>query len=281
MLFAEAAAGYIAGGGTDAVFYVLDSYKVQRQMGMKHLDWRSLSKGLVSLSLSGSAPSIATFFVIYTPLKRQIQASGWASQSGVLFASVCGAVPASLVAVPADVIKKQVVLGLADSPGTASRSIWRKAGLRGFFVGWQANMIKDVPFAAVKMSLYEGIVQLYMHLASKADLEPSPLEASGAGLASGVVSAIMTNPLDVVNTRIKAAAVPTTSVMEAGRMVVKRDGAKALLAGVGPRMFIIGFGSSLFWSLYSTVKMALAPSDDSMPVARSEGHSQEPANPGR
>ena len=27
--------------------------------------------------------------------------------SGVLFASVCGAVPASLVAVPADVIKKQ------------------------------------------------------------------------------------------------------------------------------------------------------------------------------
>ena len=32
----------------------------------------------------------------------------------------------------------------------------RYAGILGFFVGWQANLTKDVPFAALKLSLYEG-----------------------------------------------------------------------------------------------------------------------------
>eukprot|EP01049_Picozoa_sp_SAG25_P006981 SAG25_NODE_550_length_6992_cov_63.479182_2_plen_100_part_00 len=60
---------------------------------------------------------------------------------------------ASIVSVPSDVLKKRVVLGLESSVGSAIRHIWAADGARGLFVGWRANVIKDVPFAAVKMSL--------------------------------------------------------------------------------------------------------------------------------
>jgi len=105
------------------------------------------------------------------------------------------------------------------------------------------------------MTLYEGLVMAYMSLSGQqSGTLPTPLEASGAGLASGVVTAVLTCPLDVINTRIKAGDLATTSMMEAGRQVVQRDGTRALFVGLGPRMFIIGFGSSLFWSVYANVK---------------------------
>jgi len=49
------------GAGTDAVFYMLDSYKTQKQMGQQ-MKFSTLSKGLVPICLSGNAPSIAAFF---------------------------------------------------------------------------------------------------------------------------------------------------------------------------------------------------------------------------
>merc|ERR1711904_299731 len=116
---------------------------------------RRLTRGLLSLSLTGSAPSIAAFFVLYSPLKRAVDGTG--IYGGVLAASAIAAVPASLVAVPADVVKKHVVLGIAKSPQAAAREIVQQRGVNGLFVGWQANVAKDVPFAVVKMALFEGI----------------------------------------------------------------------------------------------------------------------------
>ena len=177
----------------------------------------------------------------------------------MLLGAAAAAVPASLVAVPADVIKKQVVTGVHASPLSCVRHIVGKQGVSGLFLGWQANVLKDVPFAAVKMSLYEGLLWGYMRLSGQpTGTNPTPLEASGAGLASGIVTAVLTCPLDVVNTRIKAGDVATTSMLEAGRQVVGRDGTRALFVGLGPRMFIIGFGSSLFWSVYANVKARVA-----------------------
>jgi len=104
------------------------------------------------------------------------------------------------------------------------------------------------------MTLYEGLVATYMRLTNQTSRTPSPLEASGCGLASGVISAVMTCPLDVVNTRMKAGDVNPDSMVLAGRQIVERDGARALFLGLAPRMVIIGFGSSLFWSIYASVK---------------------------
>jgi hypothetical protein len=62
-------------------------------------------KGLVPLALLGSVPSFGIFFAVYESVKHSMEANGY-HKSAVAVASFAGGVPASIVAVPADILKK-------------------------------------------------------------------------------------------------------------------------------------------------------------------------------
>mmetsp|Transcript_62314 Transcript_62314/g.171330 ORF Transcript_62314/g.171330 Transcript_62314/m.171330 type:complete len:186 (+) Transcript_62314:792-1349(+) len=158
--------------------------------------------------------------------------------------------------------------------GAARQVIAERGGVRGLFIGWEANLLKDVPFAAFKLSLYEGLMRFYLYMTPRPNSTVQAWESSAIGVASGMVTAVVTNPLDVINTRVKAAQAPaaaTTGSGEAGagaamaarsevriasiaRNLVKNEGSGALLSGLGPRLLILGFGSGLFWGAYGFAK---------------------------
>lgn len=204
----EAAASAGAGITVDSVFYSLDSYKTHAQsasgvakFGLK--EFRGLFRGFLPVVASGSAPSFAVFFSLYEPLKLSLQSDGRAAQNSAAVLATSGlcAVPASIVAVPSDVLKKRVVLGLEADANSAIRNIYRAGGVGGFFVGWRANVLKDVPFAAVKMCLYEGSVALYMRVRGvPPGSSIGSLENAGLGMVTGAMTGVMTCPLDVINT---------------------------------------------------------------------------------
>mmetsp|Transcript_37693 Transcript_37693/g.87010 ORF Transcript_37693/g.87010 Transcript_37693/m.87010 type:complete len:346 (+) Transcript_37693:160-1197(+) len=275
----EALAGASAGAATDAVLYGIDSYKTQLQAGAlkgNKIDPRKLFKGVGTVALCGSAPAFGFFFGVYEPFKHLIEDRFRCDPTvAVLGASVAGAVPASIIGVPTDVIKKRLVLGLAETPmGAARQVIAERGGVRGLFIGWEANLLKDVPFAAFKLSLYEGLMRFYLYMTPRPNSTVQAWESSAIGVASGMVTAVVTNPLDVINTRVKAAQAPaaaTTGSGEAGagaamaarsevriasiaRNLVKNEGYGALLSGLGPRLLILGFGSGLFWGAYGFAK---------------------------
>ena len=137
------------------------------------------------------------------------------------------AIPSSIAAVPADVIKKRLILGhhgsdLSHSHSNSNssvsatiRTIYRAGGMREFFLGWKANLAEDILYSAIKMSLYEGLARVYLSYknpwkgtphrdsgGTAADLHE--YEAAAVGMVSGVVSAVVTCPIDCVNTRIKS-----------------------------------------------------------------------------
>jgi hypothetical protein len=120
---------------------------------------------------------------------------------------------------------------------SAFRQVAHEGGIGGFFLGWRANLTKDVAFAAIKMSLYEGVARAYVQLARPASTSTSsrqtassslisdtgarssdagsshgssssdglsPRESALVGLASGALTALATCPIDNVNTRIKS-----------------------------------------------------------------------------
>jgi len=206
----EAVASAGAGITVDSVFYALDSFKTQLQsrqgaeQGQRRFglaEFRGLFRGFLPVVASGSAPSFAVFFSLYEPLKAALQHTESAAaqnSAAVLAASGLCAIPASVVAVPSDVLKKRLVLGLEDDGRSAIRNIFQKRGVAGFFVGWRANVLKDVPFAAVKMCLYEGSSALYIALKGGGSI--NAVENAGLGLFTGAMTGVMTCPLDVVNT---------------------------------------------------------------------------------
>lgn len=56
---------------------------------------------------------------------------------------------------PFEVVKQQVQLGLHASTAEGFSAVWRLEGMRGFFVGLGTSMLRDVPFAAMQLSLWE------------------------------------------------------------------------------------------------------------------------------
>jgi len=89
----------------------------------------------------------SSFFFCYQPIKKFADEYTDDQALSVLVASIVSSVPSSLVYVPADVVKKRVVLGVNTNATEALKSILKEKGFKGLFLGWQANLVKDVPFA--------------------------------------------------------------------------------------------------------------------------------------
>jgi hypothetical protein len=237
--------------------------------GRSKVNFNNLFKGLAPSIALGTVPSFVLFFGLYTPTKAYLEQLGSAPRA-ILVASALCALPASLVAVPADVLKKRyvasfylslvrthrsfvprIVTGVDANVKVCLQSVYKNHGLKVFFHGWEANLMKDIPFAALKMSLFEAAVSLCMRLTEKDHL--NSYETLLVGFASGATTAMVTNPLDTINSRIKAGATASTSILSAGHEIYSTSGFFAFTNGIFPRMFIFGFGSSLFWTVFAIV----------------------------
>ena len=135
------------------------------------------------------------------------------------------------------------------------------------WAGWHVNLIRDLPFAGVKVGLYELFMSYYKSWFGMEKRDSiSPQGAAMCGVASGVGCAILTCPLDVINTRIKSGQVTSTSIVEVGRQIVTEEGAMALFRGVAMRSIVLGIGSSIFWPIQRSVAHRLQPEYDFDPA---------------
>lgn len=267
LAWTEAAGGAVAGGLADGVLYGIDSAKVRSQTapvagtaGTSAGGVRILFQGLGPTILLGSVPSLGGFFLLYAPCKRVLQERN-AELLLPIASGVC-AIPATILAVPADVVKKRLVLGMNPTVMSAVREVVARDGIyRGLFAGWHINLVKDIPFAGIKIGLYEAIVPLYQkHMQQYPEQELTTMGATVCGLVSGIGCAILTAPLDVINTRIKAddkAIHHSTSIRAVSRDIVQQEGVSALFRGVVMRSFVLGVGSSIFWPIQRTISISL------------------------
>ena len=137
-----------------------------------------------------------------------------------------------------------------------ARDIYMTHGVSGFFVGWQANIIKDMAFSGLKMSIYEATARFYLRYVLMAREREgasklTPKEGATVGLGAGVATALLTQSLDTVNTRVKSGELADFGVLKAHSEILRKEGFMALFRGSLPRTFTIGFGSTLFWYMYA------------------------------
>mmetsp|Transcript_14831 Transcript_14831/g.20787 ORF Transcript_14831/g.20787 Transcript_14831/m.20787 type:complete len:329 (-) Transcript_14831:162-1148(-) len=290
----EAAAGAIAGFATDAVLYPLDAHKTHKQYfpsGSPGIRWNLLYRGFLPVLVTGAGPCYGTFFAVNESVKYLLTEKLGLSQSFSVFpSSVAAAFPAAMVYVPADTIKKRAVTGMDTSGLSAIRTIAKTQGISGFYVGWRANMARDIPFTTIKMCFFQQACLLYQWVRrpktqtrleagrnrgnvthgntnsnagknrssndsdSPTSPELSPTEAGWIGCASGMATAVVTNPIDVVNTRIKThPTTPAPGVLAMASTIVRAEGVPALFSGLAPRVVFKGLTGLLFWGMHRRV----------------------------
>lgn len=156
---------------------------------------------------------------------------------------------------------------------TTINSIYQTEGFRGFFRGFWPYMIVNGPGSAVWWASYE-LCKRFLHqwrnnyYRSGAEYI-SPLNSFLSGGFAGVISCIVTNPLDVARTRIQLLEVQNQRERERLKMgfttilkeIFAKEGLWGLYKGIKPRIFIRAPGSALAFVGYEILKENCAHTD--------------------
>ncbi|KAL9614836.1 MAG: hypothetical protein Q9167_000669 [Letrouitia subvulpina] len=167
-----------------------------------------------------------------------------------------------LIMMPITVIKVRYesTLYTYKSVWGAGAAILQTEGAKGFFSGFGATAIRDAPYAGLYVVFYE---QCKLRLGQFNGVNPlsdvvtknmGSSMAIGTNFLSGVLAAglatAITNPFDVVKTRLQLMPGKYGNMVKASQQLIKEDGFRSLFDGLGLRMSRKAISSALAWTLY-------------------------------
>lgn len=271
----SAAAGAVAAGSATVCFHPVDTVKTVLQQGgssiastIKGLGARGLYRGVLPAALS-MAPACAVRMGSYETIKELLldsQAVALHHGAVVSLSSAMSVVSSALVRSPLDMVKTQVQAGASLGTRSALQSAWANGGVAGLYRGLGLALMRDVPFFSLNLTLYEQlrlrkieqrcVAGSIMGQDKKAELSPS--EAVVIGAISQGIAAWCTNPVDVLKTRVQAAAVsPGTrngglggGIRKAIRDVLCKGGLPSFMRGAMMRTVFICPQGCIYYPVY-------------------------------
>ncbi|OAX83985.1 hypothetical protein ACJ72_01648 [Emergomyces africanus] len=284
--------GAVAGLTVDLSLYPLDTIKTRLQQARKHTrssgkpsapslrqTVRGIYAGLPSVLL-GSAPSAASFFIVYDGVNRYLlpphppsssTSTPVSWQHAILthsLASSLGEISACAVRVPTEVIKQRAQAGLFGGStlralkdilslrhaGSGSVNDTRRRGLglviRELYRGTSITIAREIPFSVLQFTMWESMKDAYASRNAGPDGHTIPGSGStGVGAApsallgslAGSIAAGLTTPLDVVKTRVMLARRGGSDNIRV------RDVVRGILKEEGFGAFWRGIGPRVAW----------------------------------
>jgi len=205
---------------------------------------------VMRVSVLGSMPSVGLYFGVYSYCKRTIypflkKELGDSVSDSVLWtvsiaaSAAVGNTVASFSRVPYEVVKQNLQTGMYSSTYQAISQMAKTGGWRAFFPmgGVSIQMMRDIPYAMVTLLSYEYFRQHFVMPYKEKHPQSSAWCDMFAGAVAGGIGSYVTNPLDVLKTRLQ-----TDSAQYKGSIVVcaqdtwQEGGGMAFLRGSVPRL---------------------------------------------
>lgn len=298
-----ALAGALATLVSDVAMHPLDGIKTLQQseegMGLSmmesvHVIYAQLGglsgfyKGFLTYGLCDAVGG-ALKFSTYERLKREAESrmadttssdedassSGTAGFQSLLFLFAGLAfVASSVITVPGELLEQQLQMGHYLDVWAALSDILEAKGLAGLYQGYDAVFLRDVPYTAMELGLYDLFKGLYVSRREQWQedrrLLPSddrvPSEASGelplqtieqlalAGLTGGVAG-FVTTPLDTVKTKLMVDAhFAGLDFWEATILTIHDHGLPALFCGAMARVAWLVPATAIYLPAYDFIK---------------------------
>jgi solute carrier family 25 protein 34/35 len=182
---------------------------------------------------------------------------------GIIYTGAAASFAAAITH-PADTIKTRMQLTAAaryQGMLHCVRHTLRLEGLRGLQRGVALAVIREPALNCVRIGLFEPSLAL---LHNRAEGPPSFPTSFAAGLLTGACGALITNPLDLLKTRLQAQAVGVDAdisfqhrsmgVHDALRRLLKAEGLRGCFRGIGASITRMSLGSAAQLSAYTHLK---------------------------
>eukprot|EP01084_Bolivina_argentea_P139950 246144_1 len=226
-------------------------------VGVFYLYVLALRSGILPIFI-GSAPQAAAFFACYNSVKKLSNSPS--DPYTHMIGSTCGELMACIFRVPTENVKQKMQVGLHTTMRGTYRSMLATDGFMGFFVGFGATALRDVPFSFIQFPLWEFFKKTWSKYLGKRRKIYS-YESALCGSAAGAVAAFLTTPTDVVKTRLMLGhdikGVRYVGTINTMARIAREEGVRALFAGVVSRVIWISIGGITFFGGYELVLEAL------------------------
>jgi solute carrier family 25 (mitochondrial S-adenosylmethionine transporter), member 26 len=167
----------------------------------------------------------------------------------------------SFILVPGEVLKIRLQGGASTSLDGVVKSIFKSEGLGGFYKGYGATLMRDIPYTMLELGIYENIKRWYRK-SKRCDTNDGKLttrQELTAGLITGVVTGFMTTPLDTIKTKMMIGE-SSSSIINLFKSTYQSGGMEGLFAGGVARVAWISPFCVIYLQAYEVLKRAFQAS---------------------
>ncbi len=226
----------------------------------RHEGARALFKGLQpALLRQCSYTSIA--IVLYEPIRNSMSNFTNEDEPSIGTRLLCGGTAGSIgiaICNPTEVIKTQMQAATGKQRAVKSvfLDVWRKSGVKGMWAGVTPNMARCFIGNAAELGVYDHAKHFY---SSRYDLPESAVHVA-ASTTAGVVSAILSNPIDVVKTRLQHQAGHSSEYkgpLHCATTMARHEGPLSLYKGFIPVLLRKVSWATIFFVSYERLRAIL------------------------
>jgi len=226
-------------------------------------------------------PAHVGLFGTYELTKLWLLKSGHEKEHAPLKAACCGAMATMVhdsVIVPMDVVKQRLQLGCYKNAYDCISHTCRHEGVIAFYRSLPSTLLMECPFYAILVASNESLkLVLGMEGASRSDRRAGVAWHFASAGVSGILASAITQPLDVVKTRLQtqevhhhhatrsdipasdrvAGNVRYRSLWPTATSIFLEEGPRGFFRGALPRMVFAAPSAALCWGSYEGVKQML------------------------
>eukprot|EP00918_Siedleckia_nematoides_P040098 GHVU01087076.1.p1 GENE.GHVU01087076.1~~GHVU01087076.1.p1 ORF type:complete len:294 (-),score=16.87 GHVU01087076.1:1836-2717(-) len=215
----------------------------------------ALWKGVVP-SLTRTVPGIGVYFCSLHTLRSNF---GNADPSplesmamGALARSVSG-----MALLPFTVIKTRFESGMYDykTMRGALVTIYKLEGTKGLYSGMAATLLRDAPFSGLYLMFYTQTKKFIRSLGWCENL--TPVMYFSCGVFAGAVASVVTQPADVVKTRMQLNPTKFNTIKGVVMFIYERDGSAGFLRGLVPRTVRRTLMAAVAWTIYEQIMQSI------------------------
>lgn len=215
---------------------------------------------------------------------------------------VCAAlsfVTASVVIVPGELIKQRLQMGHISSISNGIANIWTMDGPRGFFRGYTSVCMRDIPYTMLELGIYDNMKTFLLGRRRRGGEEEGANQFRGGGegeedtrlyaweeicaaALSGGITAFLTNPLDMIKTRLMVNAKEYSGFRDCLRKTIMNKnnsgGFASLFRGSLARVTWIMPSTAIYLPAYDFLKRRLMATQKKQQQKEKQQHphSQQP-----
>ena len=195
----------------------------------------SLYEGLSSNILKEGPPS-ALYLGVYESVKYSLLPIFGLQYSLLIYLTegAAGEMIGSIVRAPAEADKSTIQSGIAPNFMEATSQIFgTEESRKNVIRAWSSSIWRDVPFGAIQLAIFE-LTKSYILNDPDIDFDSSTLLTEAIiGAFAGGWGAFLTNPFDIITTRIITQSVDEDplGVLEMGQKVYEEGGPLAFFVG--------------------------------------------------